>query len=877
MEPSIFRFVYVHTRKQQLYITILTLVSFPFLYYSLDLPKTIINKAIQGTKFPQTLFGFELDQLPYLLALSGIFLLLVLINGAFKYYINVYKGRLGERMLRRLRYELYDRMLHFPLRYFTRVPPGQIIPIITSEVEPLGGFVGECFATPVFQGGTLLTILFFMAVQDPWLGLAAVALYPAQAYFIPRLQRRVNQLSKQRIRLVRTLSDVINESAVGLEEIQTHAILPYQLAQFSARLGTNYSIRFRIYLLKFLIKFLNNFIAQLTPFFFYAIGGYLVITGQLTAGALVAVLAAYKDLGPPWRELLDFYQQKEDARIKYEQVIEQFAPPGLRSDAELDAAAAEIRQIDELRVEGVTIVDEDGYTHADGVSLQLGAGERVALVGDDRSGKSEVALALGGLLVPKSGRVLIGGHDLFSLPRSIASRHVGYVGPSSHLFAASIFDNLVFGLRTSPRPGEAPSSELGDHRKEALLTGNSADDPDADWIDYARAGVADRAELLGRIFELLEITELFDDLRELGLRGVVDPDGHPEIVETVLAARAVLHEHFLDPALHGFFEAFDPDGFNEQLSLGENLLFGQPVGPAFDLEHLGENDYVRRILAERRLGDRLIGLGVEITRTISMLFRDLSTGHELFRKFSFISADELPALEGVLARKGEILPERLSSDERQLLVSLVFRMVPARHRLAIEDPALRDDILAARRRFAEDLPADLQGAIEFYRPESYTRNASLQDNLLFGRLAQGQNQVGSRARTIVAEALERADLLKRVREVCIDVGLEFQAGAGGARLSPAMRQKLAIARALLKRPDVLVLSDAGSQLDPDSYSRILGRILERGETGMLICATHPAGPLHHFDRVLEIEGGRIREREAESGVGEPVPGVSAAD
>src|SRR5207248_6914957 len=107
MEPTIFKFVYAHSRKQQLFVTILTLISFPFLYYSLDLPKTIINKAIQGSKFPQTIFGTEFDQLGYLLVLSAIFLLLVLINGAFKYYINVYKGRLGERMLRRLRYQLY--------------------------------------------------------------------------------------------------------------------------------------------------------------------------------------------------------------------------------------------------------------------------------------------------------------------------------------------------------------------------------------------------------------------------------------------------------------------------------------------------------------------------------------------------------------------------------------------------------------------------------------------------------------------------------------------------------------------------------------------------------------------------------------------------
>ena len=868
MEPNIFRFIYAHSRKQQLFITLLTLGSFPFLYYSLELPKTIINKAIQGSSFPQHLLGLEFDQLPYLLVLSGIFLVLVLINGAFKYYINVYKGRLGERMLRRLRYQLYERMLHFPLRYFARVPPGEIIPIIVSEVEPLGGFVGECFATPVFQGGTLLTILFFMAMQDPLLGAAAVALYPLQAYFIPRLQRRVNQLSKQRIRLVRTLSDQINETAIGLEEIQTHGTSRYQLAHFSALLGANYHIRFRIYVLKFLVKFLNNFMAQLTPFFFYAIGGWLVITGQLTAGALVAVLAAYKDLAAPWRELLDFYQSKEDSRIKYEQIIEQFAPPGMRSETELATAeAAEIEHIDELRLDGVTIADEDGYVHAEDVSLQLGAGERLALVGADRSGKSELALAIGGLLVPKAGRVMIGGHDLFSLSRIVASRHIGYVGPNSKLFAASIYDNLVFGLRVAPAPradAGSVSPEKSLELREALLTGNSLDDAEADWIDYARAGVADRAGLQACISELLETTEMFDDLRELGLRGMLQLERHPDMIDIVLKARDTLHADFADPALHGIFEPFDPDRLNEQMSLGENLLFGQPVGTSFDLEHLGENDYVRKVLAEQGLEQRLIDLGIEVTRTISQLFRDLSPGHELFRKFSFIASDELPALESVVMR-GSKAAQRLSRDERQLLISLVFRMVPARHRLGLLDEKLRDSLVSARRAFAAGLPRNLEGAIEFYRRESYMHNASLQDNLLFGRLAAGQGQLGSHARNLIIAALERAGLRPRILEMLIEVGLESQAGIGGARLSPAMRQKLAIARALLKRPAVLILSDAGSQLDPESYSRILGRILARSECGIVICVTHEGGPVQHFERVMQIEGGRIRDADAAGG------------
>src|SRR3546814_16229484 len=60
--------------------------------------------------FPAEWLGFSFGQLEYLWTLSGMFLVLVCINGAFKYVINVYRGQLGERMLRRLRYELYSRV-----------------------------------------------------------------------------------------------------------------------------------------------------------------------------------------------------------------------------------------------------------------------------------------------------------------------------------------------------------------------------------------------------------------------------------------------------------------------------------------------------------------------------------------------------------------------------------------------------------------------------------------------------------------------------------------------------------------------------------------------------------------------------------------------
>ena len=214
LDPSIYRFILRHSWKPQLALLVFTLASFPFLYASLNLPKTIINHAIaEGAKFPQAILGFEFERVPYLMVLCFAFLAVVLINGGFKYCINTFKGQLGERMLRRFRYQLYLRLLRFPLTYFQTRSSAQIIPMVTAESESLGGFIGDAFALPAFQGGTLLTIVLFMFMQDPVLGAAAVALYPLQAYVIPKLQRKVNELGKQRVRTARIVADRIQESA----------------------------------------------------------------------------------------------------------------------------------------------------------------------------------------------------------------------------------------------------------------------------------------------------------------------------------------------------------------------------------------------------------------------------------------------------------------------------------------------------------------------------------------------------------------------------------------------------------------------------------------------------------------------------------------
>jgi putative ABC transport system ATP-binding protein len=862
LEPTIYRFILKHSLKQQILLLLLTLASFPFLYYSLSLPKTIVNEAIrEQAKFPQQFLGMEFERIPFLMVLCAGFLILVLFNGVFKYYINTYKGQLGERMLRRFRYALYQRLLRFPLSHFNKTSSAQIIPMITAECDSLGGFIGDAFALPSFQGGTLLTIIFFMFMQDPVLGAAAIALYPVQGYVIPKLQRKVNDLNRRRVRTVREVADRVHESAAGIVEIHANDTVKLQLTDFAHLLGRIYDLRFEIYRRKFFVKFLNNFLAQLTPFFFYSIGGYLVIRGNLSFGALVAVLAAYKDLSSPFNELLAFYQQKEDSRIKYEQIVEQFQPAGLADTRLLLEEPEGIPRLEgELSASQLSLVEDDRSRVVDAVSFTARLDEHVVVIGQSGSGKGELALLLARLAQPTGGRIMIGGHNLAELPLAVVGRRLGYVGATPYLFAGTLRDNLLLGLRHRPvRP--AQYDEASERRRareidEARRTGNSDFDLHADWVDYASAGVTDGENLSHRIAEILGRLDFEEDLYNFGLRWQIDPAAHPELTQRFLEARHALARRLIEDDITKLVETYDVERYNTNASVAENLLFGTPIGPVFDFDALADNTYVLQILDKVGVTDDLVDIGRQVAAMMTEMFADLPPEHEFFEQFSFISANDLPAFAAILSAIDSGGIAALRHEQRQKLLSLPFKLVAARHRLDVLDERIQHRLLEARAAFRADLPEEASGQIEFFDAGRYNAAASLQDNILFGKIAYGEADAPERVPAVLRDVLDALSL----RTTVIDVGLDYQVGSGGSRLSLAQRQRAAIARALLKRPDLLILNEATAALDGQAQAKVTQGLQQEMAGRGLIWVLHRASLARNFERVLVMSGGKLQEQ-----------------
>ncbi|HEV8391484.1 MAG TPA: ABC transporter ATP-binding protein, partial [Dongiaceae bacterium] len=604
-------------------------------------------------------------------------LFFVVVNGWLKQLVNTEKGRLGERMLRRLRYQLYDRVLRFPIHHFRKVKQAEVATMIKDEVEPLGGFIGDAYVTPAFLGGQALVALSFILLQNMWLGLISVVVLAVQVVVIPLLRKRILELSRQRQITARQLAGRIAENVDGTVEVHSNDTSNYERADIVNRLEKIFLIRFELYQRKFFVKYLNNMLSQTTPFLFYLIGGYLAVKGQFDVGSLVAVIGAYKDLPSPVKELIDWQQQSQDAQIKYEQVIEQFTPDGMLAP-ELQALTDEVPAAPEggLSAQAIAYHEDGGARVLDNAALEVGAGDHLAIVGFGGSGKETLGQVLARLTAPTSGTLRWGSADMASLPEATIGRYMSYVGDETYLFPLSILQNLVYGLKHRPvTPAQYEGRALMHFQRriaEARRSGNPLIDIHAQWIDFAAAGVEDLAGLKQRIIDLLPAVELEEDIYQFGLRGRVDPDEEPDVAARLLEARVAIHRRLQEPDVAHLVEQFDPARYNRNMTVAENLLFGTPRGAVFDFGELRDNKQLAKVIESEGLKPALIAMGAKIAETMVELFADLPPGHPFFEQFSFISADDLPLAQQLLNRVQRGGLDNASAADQQRLIAITF-------------------------------------------------------------------------------------------------------------------------------------------------------------------------------------------------------------
>ncbi len=851
MERSIFSFIWKYSRRDQLFLLAFTVFTFPFLYATLELPKRIINDAIGAETAIVNVLGYQVSQVTFLMALCFGYLGAVLVHGLLKMRLNTMKGVLAERLLRRFRYKLVSRMMRFPRSYFQETSQGELVSMVTSEAEPMGGLMGDAVAQPVFQAGQMLIILVFLFVQSPWFGLAGVALIPLQAWLIPLVQRQINELNKERIKEVRHFAAEIGETAAGITDLRTNGGWRYRLAGFTDRLGRLFEVRFRIYQKKFFMKFLNNFIGQLTPFFFYAVGGYLAIKGQITVGALVAALAAYKDLSSPWKELLAYYNQTQDMAVRWDIVIERFAPFNMIDDSLFEGMPEEIPHLrGDLELHSVSVRGPSGDMILEDIDLVIPAGSQVALQVSNQSERTAISDVLTRELLPTRGKVVIAGHDLSKLHQAVVAARIGYANAQPYFFQGTVGDNLLMPLRTSPKtvlwdPEHSDRSTI-----EARRSGNSPDSTNAEWLDPELAGLSTTQDVNRFWYEITNALGTSDVIFDRMLHSLMDPERHPELARRIVGLREEIYERLKAEGLSKAVHRFDPDTFNPAVPLGGNLMFAAPRFEITQQRLVTEQEFLAMVV-DQGLAAQGIAISQTLVEMLHHAFGRDGTDHPLFTALG-IEESLYEQLVDIASRRRDRGDAALSEREFALLLTVPFALTAEQIGPAFPE-TFKEEILRIRKTNGPMMREQVKNLFIPIAPENYLPRLTVLENLLYGRISSMAGLQEDLVQDIVASVLEENGLKQLISTNLFDVPTAI----GGTNLPAMFQQRAAFGRAAIKRPDVMVLNQALAGLDAETQSQIRHRLSALLPDTTQIYINDSFAKPEDFDMHIEIRNGRI--------------------
>jgi ABC-type multidrug transport system fused ATPase/permease subunit len=610
------------------------------------------------------------------------------------------------------------------------------------------------------------------------------------------------------------------EAVSGIHEIQANCAYTVENRKFGAIVDELLKIRIVLNLYRQGIKVISNFFTNFSPFLIFILGGYLAINGRLELGALVAFLSAQEKVFDPWRELIDFYQSYQEASVSYSRTMEFFDET---PEFAIEPVGRKPFQLTgNIEINNLSFTTEGDIRLLDKINLCIDPGEQLALVGFSGSGKSTLALCIGQLFRYTEGQLKIDNQEISQLTKLDIAYNTGFVSQTPFIFDGTIAENLLYGCAAQVEAtGGDPSRKLPD---------------------------------LDEMIAVIQQTGIFPDVLRFSLNTVLDRSKYSNLVPPLIRIRKKLKRR-LDTALADHVEFFDKQKYLYFSSVAKNLTFGYANQENFSEKKLSGNSYFLDFLVEAELKLPLLSLASQLcVQTIGILGN--LPADELFFSQSPIGVDELDDYKLVAEHLKTTEARSLPPPEQQKLIELALRFIPGRHKMTALPDSLKQRILKARSRFKEKVSGEIPEAFSFYRKSEYIYSHTILNNIFFGRLKTTNPQIENTINEQVVQLLIEEGIL----EILVEVGMQFQVGSKGDRLSGGQRQKLAIARAFLKNPRILIMDEATSALDNKSQNRIQTLLDTRWKgKATLIAVVHRLDIIRNFDKIGVMKSGKVEE------------------
>ncbi|WP_407407191.1 ABC transporter ATP-binding protein [Peribacillus sp.] len=416
---------------------------------SLDGNTLVIEKGGKETRSAfeplstQELMGFYQPEIPRILGLVAFYFGLVLISSVFQYGQSFYLQKAANRIIQRMRNDIFTHISRLPIRYFDNMPAGKVVARVTNDTEAIRELYVTVLANFFSSTINIIGVLIALYILDARAGLMGLLLVPIIIIWTKvyrKFASKYNHIIRER---VSDINGMINESISGMNIIQAFGREKETKQSFETLNRDHYFYQNKMLHLNSLTG--GNLIGvikviALIAFVWYFGGMSLTATSAVSLGMMYAIVDLISRLLHPLHGIVNQFANLEQALVAGERAFSLLDEPGIQvSDRNIP------RYKGNVAFEHVSFgYKENEYVLKD-ISFSASQGETVALVGHTGSGKSSIMNLLFRFYDSNEGSIKIDGKDILDIPHQTLREHMGIVLQDPYLFTGTIASNISLG------------------------------------------------------------------------------------------------------------------------------------------------------------------------------------------------------------------------------------------------------------------------------------------------------------------------------------------------------------------------------------------------------------------------------------------------